>query len=154
MKKVTYVVYFLAAIALLAGAIDIINGVAGVNFMGGNMIAADPMLDNLFRFFAALWFGIGLQLIFFSRDYPRNKRALIFLLAIVAMGGLVRLISIAQLGFPASGVGVLLVSLGLVSELIIAPVLIFFIKKACERKLSLGFASRCVRLARNVNIMA
>lgn len=129
MRLLTYAVYFLAAIAIITGAMDIINGVAGVSAMGADIPATalgDPLLDNLFRFFAAIWLGLGLQLIFLVRDYDRYRPALLLLLGIVVFGGIARLISLAEYGFPQNGIGTLLVWLGLVAELLIAPILIWF----------------------------
>ena len=132
MRVFTYVVYFLAAIAIITGLMDIINGVAGVKSMGAELSDdgyRDPMLDNLFRFFAAVWFGLGLQLVFFVRDYDRYRPALLLLLGIVTFGGIARLISLAQYGFPEPAIGTFLVCLGLFAELVIAPALIWYARQ-------------------------
>lgn len=136
MRIFTYVVYFLAAIAIITGLMDIINGVAGVKSMGAELSEdsyRDPMLDNLFRFFAAVWFGLGLQLIFFVRDYDRYRPAMLLLLGIIAFGGIARLVSLVQYGWPEPAVGTFMVCLGLFAELVIAPALIWYATRNTDK---------------------
>lgn len=57
---------------------------------------ADPMVDNVFRFFSRLWFGVGVMFILFVRDLDRYKPAMIALLGMVILGGLWLIPSIVQ----------------------------------------------------------
>lgn len=126
------IIYFLAAIALITGALDILNGMAAQKVFGANLSEAgfsDPMMDNVFRFLAAMWFGIGLQLIFFSRDLPRYKPALMLLLGIIILGGFARLLSIYHYGLPEASSGKMIIAAGLFSELVLAPILFVWARR-------------------------
>jgi len=127
-----YIIYFLALIALVTGAMDLFHGVRSQEALGANLTDKgfqDPMLDNVFRFFAAVWFGLGLQLLFFVRDLPRYKPALMLLLGIVVLGGVARLISMAQYGLPEAATGRTLIYAGLFAELIMAPFLMVWLSR-------------------------
>jgi len=127
-----WIIYFLALIALVTGAMDLLLGVQSQENLGAKLTAEgfqDPMLDNVFRFFAAVWFGLGLQLIFLVRNLPRYKPALMLLLAIVVLGGIARLISMAQFGLPDPGLGRLIICAGLFAELIMAPFLMIWLSR-------------------------
>jgi len=126
------IVYFLAAIAIITGAMDIFQGLESQRNFGANLTEQgfnDPMLDNVFRFFAAIWFGLGLQFILFVRDIPRYKPALLLLLGIVVLGGVARLISMSQLGMPEASNGKMLVYVGLFAELVVAPILMVWLSR-------------------------
>jgi len=123
-------IYIFVAIALTTGASDLIQGIASQRSFGANLSDqgfSDPMLDNVFRFFAALWFGVGVLFIVFIRDLDRYKPAMIALLSIVALGGLGRILSIAQLGMPDHPMGITLVYAGLLAEVVIAPIMIWWL---------------------------
>jgi len=127
-----YIIYFLALIALATGAMDLFHGVRSQEALGANLTAQgfqDPMLDNVFRFFAAVWFGLGLQLIYFVRDLPRYKPALMLLLGVIALGGVARLISMAQFGLPEATAGRTIIFAGLFAELIMAPMLMVWLSR-------------------------
>lgn len=120
------ILWLLAAIALITGANDILSGLAAQKGFGTTISEAglrDPIVDNIFRFFAAIWFGLGLQLILFSLDLERYRVALLLLFGIVVLGGLARLASIYQVGWPDAESAISLINVGLVAELIITPVL-------------------------------
>jgi len=132
MKLYTVTVYFLAAICLLTGSSDFIQGLSAIKAFGSTLPQAaysDPMADNIFRFFAAIWFGTGVLLIQLVRNIESYKPVLQTLMAIIALGGIGRLISIAQNGMPDHMVGFSLVCVGLVAELLVAPILIIFLNK-------------------------
>lgn len=123
-------IYVFAAIALLTGANDLIQGLGGLRSMGSTLTEqglADPMADNLFRFFAGLWFGVGVLLLLFVRDMNRYWPAMIALLSVIALGGLGRILSILLLGMPEAPTGIALICAGLLSELIIAPIMLWWL---------------------------
>lgn len=123
------IIYFLAVIALITGAMDMWNGLAAQKVFGAGLTEAgfsDPMMDNVFRFLAAMWFGVGVQMIFFVRDLPRYKPALMLLLGIVILGGFARLLSMYHFGLPDASAGRVLIFAGLFAELIVAPILLIW----------------------------
>lgn len=130
MRLFTYTCYFFAAIALFTGASDLLQGLASQRAFGATLTDAgfaDPMVDNVFRFFSALWFGVGVFFILFVRDLDRYKPAMIALLSIVIVGGLGRVLSIWQYGLPDHPLGLTLIFLGLLAEVIISPVLLWWL---------------------------
>ena len=123
-------IYVFVAIALTTGASDLIQGLASQRMFGATLTDqgfADPMVDNVFRFFAALWFGVGVLLLHFVRDLDRYKPAMIALLFIVALGGLGRVLSIAQFGMPGHSMGLALVCAGLLAEIVVSPIMIWWL---------------------------
>lgn len=124
------VLWLLAAIALFTGANDIINGLASQQALGSTISEAglrDPLVDNVFRFFAAIWFGLGLQFVFFSLDIDRYRPALNLLFFIVVIGGVARIISLQQVGWPAAEEGMSLVQVGLFAELVVCPIMAIWV---------------------------
>lgn len=132
MKFYKGVVYFLAAICLITGAGDIIQGLANLGSFGSNLppeVYTDPVADNIFRFFAAIWFGTGVLLIIFAQDLERYKAPMLALLGIIILGGFARIISIVQYGYPTDSTGATMVAVGLIAELIVVPVLMISLIK-------------------------
>jgi len=130
MRMFTIVCYFFAAIALTTGASDLIQGLASQRAFGATLTDAgfaDPMVDNVFRFFSGLWFGTGVLFILFVRDLDRYKPAMIALLGIIAVGGLGRILSIIQYGLPDHLMGLTLIGLGLLAEVVISPIMLWWL---------------------------
>ncbi|MGV6804436.1 MAG: DUF4345 domain-containing protein [Ruegeria sp.] len=130
MRLFKIVCYFFAAIAMTTGASDLIQGLASQRAFGATLTDAgfaDPMIDNLFRFFSALWFGTGILFILFARDLDRYKPAMIALLGIIILGGLGRILSIWQYGLPDHPLGLTLVFLGLLAEVVISPLMLWWL---------------------------
>lgn len=120
-------IYLFIAIAVLTGANDLLQGISGLKAMGAGLTDAgysDPLLDSLFRFFAGLWMGTGLLFWIFIRDLRRYKPAMMALLGVVILGGIGRLLTIAQLGLPEAPIGLAMVSAGLFAELLLSPLLL------------------------------
>lgn len=130
MRVFTFLCYFFAAIAFITGASDLIQGLASQRDFGATLTDAgfaDPMVDSVFRFFSALWFGVGVFFILFVRDLDRYKPAMIALLSIVILGGLGRVLSIWQYGLPDHPMGITLTFLGLLAEVIISSVMLWWL---------------------------
>ena len=85
------------------------------------------MVDNVFRFFWALWFGTGILFILFARDLDRYKPAMNSLLGMVILGGLGRILSIWRYRLPDHPLGLTLVFLGLLAEVVISPVMLWWL---------------------------
>jgi len=132
MKLFKYTIYFLAAICLITGASDFLQGMTALKAFGADLSETAktwPVADNIFRFFAAVWFGVGILLILFAKDIARYKPALMTLLGIIALGGIGRIISILQYGMPAETSGLMVVIAGLFAELLITPILMIVLLK-------------------------
>jgi len=128
MRTFTIVIYIFAAIALITGASDLIQGLTSQKSFGATMPSEGfAIVDNVFRFFSGLWIGVGVLFIIFIRDLDRYKPAMIALLFIVVLGGTGRIISIIQYGMPQHPAGIGLVSAGLIAEVIVTPVLLWWL---------------------------
>lgn len=127
MKLFTIVTYIFAALALITGASDFLQGLESQRALGASLPAevfSNPIADNVFRFFSGLWFGVGILFILFIRDLKRYKPAMVALLSIVVIGGIGRLISLVQYGMPENPEAMGLVIAGLLAELLISPIMI------------------------------
>jgi len=128
MRLFTIIIYIFAAIALLTGASDLVQGLASQKTFGATMPTEGiAIVDNVFRFFSGLWFGVGILFILFVRDLDRYKPSMIALLAIVVLGGIGRIISIFQYGMPDNSAATSLVLVGLLAEVVISPILLWWL---------------------------
>lgn len=128
--------YFFAAIALITGGNDFLNGLEAQRSLGATLSDqgfADPLVDNVFRFFSALWVGVGVMFVLFVHDLARYRPAMAALLGIIILGGLGRVISIAQLGLPEHPGALALVGAGLLAELVISPVMLWWLMMRYRR---------------------
>jgi hypothetical protein len=73
-------------------------------------------LDSHFRYLSGLLLGIGLVFLACLRNIERHRSVFLALGAIVVVGGLARLLSLAEVGWPGRGH-----QFGLVMELIVVP---------------------------------
>lgn len=118
--------YFMAAICLFTGANEFINGFIAFQDMGANLTEegfADPLMNNVIRFFAAMWMGVGVMFIVFILDLERYKPAMLALFGIVFLGGIGRIISVLEFGMPEAASGVNLVVSGVIVEIVVIPVM-------------------------------
>lgn len=130
MRVFKIIVYIFAAIALITGASDLVHGLVSQRAFGATLTDAgfaDPMLDNMFRFFSGLWFGVGILFVLFVRELERYKPAMIALLVIIILSGSGRILSIFQYGLPDNSRGIALIFVGLLAEVIISPVLLWWL---------------------------
>ncbi|MEO0836540.1 MAG: DUF4345 domain-containing protein [Cyanobacteria bacterium J06642_3] len=98
----------IAVIPLLTRAIDFVISVPSQQTFGMVLPAsglADPMLNSSFRFFAAIWFGVGILLIMFVRNLTYYRDALAVLFGIIFSAGLGRILSVYQCGLPSNQAG-------------------------------------------------
>ncbi len=96
------IVWILGLIALGTGIMDFWQGAAAQEALGARLGEGfnDATLNNIFRFFAAIWIGFGVFLILFTTDLERYYIALVVAFLIVILGGIGRIMSIAQFGIP------------------------------------------------------
>jgi len=81
----------------------------------GNFTAT---LDSEDRFYAALFFGFGIAMIWSARDLLSRRKILGFLLGLFFLGGLARILSVLAIGWPHP----MFIVLGAL-ELILPPIL-------------------------------
>jgi len=130
MKLFKITIYVLAAICIITGANDFIGGIGGLRSLGANLTESgfsDPVTDNVIRFFAGIWIGVGLLLILFLRDLKRYQPAMLALIGIIFLGGIGRIISIFQYGMPEDTTGASIITLGLVVEIGLMPILAWWL---------------------------
>lgn len=130
MNAFNTIIYILAAICIVTGLNDFVGGIGGLRSLGANLSDtgfADPVTDNVIRFFAGIWIGVGILFIQFLRDLERYKPAMITLMGIVFLGGIGRIISIIQYGMPESPAGAAVITVGLVVEVGLMPILTWWL---------------------------
>ncbi len=121
----------LQAVIIIACLVPIVAGAAGV-LLGTEFVRRGPLvgndLDSHFRYLSGLLFGIGLC---FLACIPRIERAgsvIRTLAAIVFVGGLARLLGVAEHGAP--GFGHLF---GLGMELVVTPLIAVWQARVARR---------------------
>jgi len=143
MNPFKVIIYVIAAIPLLTGAIDFIVSVPSQQTFGMVLPVsglADPMLNSSFRFFAAIWFGVGILLIMFVRNLAYYRNALAVLLGIIFLAGLGRILSVYQCGLPKNQAGAGLVIFAITIEVLLMPILLGWLLRLdlCEENSSNG----------------
>ncbi len=78
-------------------------------------------LDSHFRYLSGLLLGIGLTFLACLRNIERRRPVFLALGAIIFVGGLARLLSLVELGWPGPGH-----RFGLVMELVVVPVIVLW----------------------------
>ena len=128
MKIFRFCVTALALIAIVTGSIDFIVGLSAQALIGAELAPnyyRDPLLNSQVRYLGCIWMGFGFFLMACLRNLDRNFVMLRWGLAIVSLGGVGRLISLFQFGFPSSLVGVGFIVFALAVEIIAIPIIIF-----------------------------
>ena len=85
---------------------------------------SDPLpidLDSHFRYLSGLLLGTGLVFLACLRDIERRRPVFLALGAIILVGGLARLLSVFELGWPGPGH-----RFGLVMELVVVPLIVLW----------------------------
>lgn len=102
MKVFKVFVWILGLIAISTGIMDFWNGAPAMEALGAELGDGftDAGLNNVFRFFAAVWIGFGVLLIFFTTDIDRYYPALAIAFITAALGGVGRIMSIYEFGLP------------------------------------------------------
>ena len=84
----------------------------------------NAIMDSEDRFYATLFTGFGLALIWCSLRLAERRRVFLVLMAVFFFGGVARIVSVEAVGWP-SGLFVFLGSL----ELILPPLFWFWVRK-------------------------
>jgi hypothetical protein len=90
----TFAIRLAALVPILAGSA---GALAGAGFLGE---AAGPATDSHLRYLSGLLLGLGLLALWCAADLPRRGVAFTILCAVVALGGLARLLGVAVAGVP------------------------------------------------------
>lgn len=101
-----------ALVPLLAGGAGVL---LGVRFLGE---AGGPATESHLRYLSGLLLGLGLLALWCANDLPNRGTPLTILCAVVAIGGLARLLGVFTHGVPPTPH-----LLALVMELVITPAL-------------------------------
>ncbi len=91
-----WLVQLFGAVCTIIGMAHIAIGPAAIP--GG--VVTNATMDSEDRFYATLFVGFGLAMIWCGRDLVTRARLFHCLLAIFFAGGIARLVSIAQVGLP------------------------------------------------------
>jgi hypothetical protein len=113
-----------ASIIVLAGLSHVIWGPGSDVLLGAELSSAalsDPVLDSQNRFYGTTFIGYGVLLFLCATDVKKYATVLNIVAGFIFLGGVVRLISVAQVGLPPP----LVIGL-IVSELIAAPVILWW----------------------------
>lgn len=135
MTAFRWAVRALALIALLTGAGDVIVGLSGQQMIGAALEEGygDPLLNSQIRYLGAVWFGFGLLLWYCLGDLPRHATLLRGALLIVFLGGLGRVASVVQFGFPPSEFGRSFVIGATAIEIVGMPLLLLWMGRLLPR---------------------
>ena len=132
MNNYAFVLKLLAPVFLLVGAMHLVLGL-GADAMLGAIVPVeamiDPTLDSQNRFYGISFTLYGVLLYLCSTDIPKYATVIRCVMWVFFAAGLARLVSIAIYGAPP-----ILVQALLGSELLIPPLLVFWLSKI-ERKI-------------------
>lgn len=102
---------------VLFGLIAFATG--GGVMLGGAEAGADPMMDNTFRFLAAIWVGVGVGFFVCAWRYRTETTLFRVLMVALFLGGIGR--SIGLLYYPVTTELIVLIALELVPPLFLVP---------------------------------
>ena len=121
--------YFLALVPLLTGALNLGLGLQAQGLIGAQLSPEgfrDPLLNSQMRFYGTIWFGFGVLLCVCLTDIKKYSSLLRGSLAIVFLGGIGRIASLIQFGFPATTLGTAFVATVITIEIIGMPLLLWW----------------------------
>jgi hypothetical protein len=125
-KRLLQVATALACLVPLGmGGLSILRGAAVMKGVG------DPVhvdLDSHFRYLSGLLFGAGLVFLACIPRIERHRAVFLTLGAVILVGGLARLLSLAEDGMPGSGH-----RFGLVMELLVVPLIVLWQGRLARR---------------------
>ena len=124
MKVFKTLIYLLAIIPLTTGTLEFLQGVSSQQSLGADLGDgfSDPALNNIFRFFAAVWVGFGVFLIIFVRNLEKYTVPMTAALAIVVLGGIGRVMSVVEFGIPEGRETMIWVIIGI--EIVLVPAML------------------------------
>lgn len=103
LRSLTFFVLVFGIVCTLIGAAHMVLG-PGI-IPGG--IPVPPAMDSEDRFFGTLFIGFGLANVWCSRDIVGRGNVFLALMAIFFLGGIARIISLWQVGWPGGFIAML-----------------------------------------------
>ena len=125
-KKLLQAATALACLVPLSMGVTSVLGSAAVLRGVSDSIPID--LDSHFRYLSGLLLGAGLVFLACIPRIERHRAVFLALGAIILVGGLARLLSLVQLGWPGPGH-----RFGLVMELIVVPLIVLWQGRVARR---------------------
>jgi hypothetical protein len=135
MKGFRIAIVVFALLPIATGLADIVIGTSAWKGIGVSLSEEglkDSVLDSQIRFLATIWLGYGVLLCLCARDPQKYANILRGALLLAVVGGIARLISLSQVGMPASESGSRFVVFALVIEFVVVPLLLLWQHKALE----------------------
>lgn len=131
MDSFRLVVRGFAMLALVTGAADVAIGLSGQQMIGAALSEGytDPLLNSQVRYLGSIWFGFGALLWYCLNDVKRHAAILGGAFLIVFLGGLGRIASLAQFGFPPSESGTGFVVFAIAIEILGMPLLLLWLRR-------------------------
>lgn len=90
---------FVVVFGLVCAAIGLVHIVYGPSSIPGS-VPVNATMDSEDRFYATLFVGFGLTLIWCAMDLAGRRGAFLWLLVIFFASGVSRIVSMTQVGFP------------------------------------------------------
>jgi hypothetical protein len=122
----------LQAATVLASVVPLSMGVWSVLRSAAVLKGVEPPLaidlDSHFRYLSGLLLGIGLVFLACLRNIERHRPVFLALGFVILVGGLARLLSVIELGWPTAGH-----RFGLVMELIVVPTIVIWQSRVARR---------------------
>ena len=122
----------LQAATVLASVVPLSMGVWSVLRSAAVLKGVEPPLpidlDSHFRYLSGLLLGIGLVFLACLRNIERHRPVFLALGFVILVGGLSRLLSVIELGWPTAGH-----RFGLVMELIVVPAIVVWQSRVARR---------------------
>lgn len=118
--------FMLGAIALITGAIWFMLGLDALTVLMGQDLGlfgdsyAFRLADSAIRFFAGIWFVVGLGLFYTLGNLAQRTQLFRLSMLAIFVGGLGRILSVVQVGVAQEMLPPILI------ELILPPLLVFF----------------------------
>lgn len=129
MRAFKTTLYLLALIPLFTGALNVVLGLQAQGLIGAQLSPEgfrDPLLNSQMRFYGAIWFGFGLLLCVCLSNIKIYSSLLRGSLAIVFLGGVGRIASLVQFGFPTEALSMAFVIAVTAIEIIGMPLLLWW----------------------------
>ena len=132
-KRILQAIIAIACLVpLSAGSTGVLRGAA---WLAHGPVATD--LDSHFRYISGIFLGVGIAFATCIPNIEVKGQRLRMLAAFVFLGGLARLLSLAEAGAPGFGM-----QFGLVMELAVTPLLAFWQAGFARRHRSIGTDAR------------
>ena len=135
MKGFKIAIIIWALLPIITGVMDVIVGPSAWQGIGVGLSAqsfGDSVLDSQVRFLGTVWISYGALLLVCVKDLQKYANILRGALLVVFIGGIARVISVAQVGMPDTEAGPGFIVFALVIELAVMPALLLWQHKVMK----------------------